>query len=168
MSAALATAFPFHSLLPRGTGADGPEHVLWPAGRGRQARFRLYPIMRTKDEHMSRTRLRYAAGLTAATAIGTVTVIAASIGFVSALLPSKAWPHSFYEYRCCHDQDCRPVPGGAIAEGPDGCVIKATGEVIAYADSRVRQSPDGRFHWCSLAGSQMGRTLCLYAPGRVF
>lgn len=83
-------------------------------------------------------------------------------------LARPAYPHSFYEYSCCHDKDCRPVPDGAITEGPNGYVVKATGEVIPYTDKRVRQSPDQNFHWCSVAGLPDSRTLCIYAPGRGF
>lgn len=73
-----------------------------------------------------------------------------------------------YPYSCCSDQDCRPVPEAAVRETVDGYVIVASGEVIPYADKRVRHSPDGEFHWCSVAGSVNGRTLCLFVPPRSF
>lgn len=79
----------------------------------------------------------------------------------------KARAHSFYEMRCCSGSlDCRPVPDGAISETPTGYRINATGEVVPYNDTRIRQSPDQQFHWCSVAGEPDSRTLCIYSPGR--
>ena len=52
----------------------------------------------------------------------------------------------------------------AISEKPQGYVINITGEVVPYADKRVRVSPDGEFHWCSVAGEEKSRTLCLFVP----
>lgn len=73
-----------------------------------------------------------------------------------------------YPYACCSDQDCRPVGSDAIGEGSAGYTIRATGEVLSYADTRVRFSPDGEFHWCSVAGGSDTRTLCLFVPPRAF
>lgn len=80
----------------------------------------------------------------------------------------EARGHDFYEYRCCSDRDCRPVAEDAISEGPNGYVVKATGEVIPYNDKRIRQSPDQFFHWCSVGGKPDSRTLCIYVPNRGF
>jgi len=71
-----------------------------------------------------------------------------------------------YPYQCCHDMDCRPVSAKSVAERPEGYVITGTGEVVGYHDSRVRQSPDGFFHWCSVAGKSNSRTICLFVPPR--
>ena len=73
-----------------------------------------------------------------------------------------------YPLACCSDFDCRAVPADWIEEGPDGFRIVITGEVIPMTDRRVRHSPDGEFHWCSVAGSDDGRTICLFAPPRSF
>lgn len=74
-----------------------------------------------------------------------------------------------YPWACCSNLDCTPVPDSAISEGPDGYTIKSTGEVIAYADKRIKDSPDGTFHWCAhRQGIDAGRTICLYVPPRGF
>lgn len=73
-----------------------------------------------------------------------------------------------YPYACCSDRDCREVSNTAVTEGPEGYVIRVTGEVLPYTDKRVRNSPDGVFHWCSVAGKMDGRTICLFVPPRSF
>jgi hypothetical protein len=94
-------------------------------------------------------------------------------------LTLPAWPHQApisvaqpegwtYPYSCCSGIDCRPVPESAVSERPDGYVIKATGEVIPYGDRRVKDSPDGDMHWCSVAGREDSRTICLFVPPRSF
>ena len=55
-----------------------------------------------------------------------------------------------------------------IRERPEGFVIGLTGEVVGYADKRIRNSPDGEYHWCSVAGRDDGRTICLFVPPRSF
>lgn len=78
-----------------------------------------------------------------------------------------------YPLACCSSIDCRQVGRGTaspvrIIEGPDGFRVSTTNEVIPYGDPRVRQSPDGEFHWCSTAGSDVGSTICIFAPPRAF
>ncbi|PRD41977.1 hypothetical protein C5748_19075 [Phyllobacterium phragmitis] len=73
-----------------------------------------------------------------------------------------------YPYQCCHDLDCRPVSARSVAERPEGYVITGTGEVVGYRDVRIRQSPDGLFHWCSVSGKSNSRTICLFVPPRSF
>lgn len=73
-----------------------------------------------------------------------------------------------YPYACCSMNDCRPVATRAISERPEGFVINVTGEVVPYRDARVRPSPDGEFHWCSVAGGDSGRTICLFVPPRAY
>src|SRR5690606_27026285 len=73
-----------------------------------------------------------------------------------------------YPYACCSNQDCREVPSTAISERPEGYVINETGEVVDYSDKRVRRSPDGMYHWCSIAGSDRSRTICLFVPPQLF
>ena len=52
----------------------------------------------------------------------------------------------------------------AISERPEGYVIKGTGEVVAYSDKRLKNSPDGEYHWCSVSGADDTRTICLFVP----
>jgi hypothetical protein len=84
-------------------------------------------------------------------------------------LPTAAQPHGWaYPVACCSGFDCREVAEADIIEGPRGYVIKTTGEVIPMTDRKVRQSPDGQFHWCSLAGKADGKTICLFVPPRAY
>jgi hypothetical protein len=71
-----------------------------------------------------------------------------------------------YPWACCHDMDCREVKATSIREGPKGYVIRSTGEVIPMTDSRIKNSPDGEYHWCSVAGRDNTRTICLFVPPR--
>jgi hypothetical protein len=73
-----------------------------------------------------------------------------------------------YPWACCSGQDCGRADGD-VTEGPDGYVIGHTGEVVPYGDRRVKDSPDGEFHWCAhRAGIDAGRTICLFVPPRGF
>lgn len=84
-------------------------------------------------------------------------------------LPTAAKPQGWsYPFSCCSGYDCREVSSKAISERPEGYVIKATGEVIAYSDARLKNSPDGATHWCSVAGADDSRTICLFVPPRGF
>jgi hypothetical protein len=74
-----------------------------------------------------------------------------------------------YSYSCCSDRDCKPVAVGEVRETPDGYLLLKTGEVVGYQDTRVKESPDGTFHVCQVAGDfEAGRILCIYAPGRSY
>ncbi|MFU0505203.1 hypothetical protein [Pseudaminobacter sp. NGMCC 1.201702] len=73
-----------------------------------------------------------------------------------------------YPLNCCSNQDCREVAHKAISERPEGYVIIGTGEVLSYKDGRVKDSPDGEYHWCSADGADDGRTICLFVPPRSF
>ncbi|MER8884820.1 hypothetical protein NKI17_20000 [Mesorhizobium sp. M0816] len=84
-------------------------------------------------------------------------------------LPTATRPQGWtYPFSCCSGYDCRDVAYNAIGERPEGYVIKGTGEVITYTDSRIKNSPDGVFHWCSVAGANDGHTICLFVPPRGF
>ena len=73
-----------------------------------------------------------------------------------------------YPLAGCSGIDCREVSAEAIIEGPEGYVIKVTGEVIPMTSRKVRDSPDGVFHWCSVKGKPDGATICLFVPPRAF
>lgn len=78
----------------------------------------------------------------------------------------KGWA---YPYSCCANHDCKEMSTRAISEKPEGYVVNDTGEVVAYADRRIRESPDGLFHWCAhQAGIDAGRTICLFVPPRAY
>lgn len=73
-----------------------------------------------------------------------------------------------YPLACCSNYDCREVADADVLERPEGYVIKVTGEVIPMTSRKVRPSPDGVFHWCSVAGKDDGKTICLFVPPRGF
>lgn len=90
-------------------------------------------------------------------------------------IPTAARPQGWsYPFSCCSGYDCREVGesrSGAkitVAEIPEGYRISSTGEVIAYSDGRLKNSPDGEYHWCSVAGQDNTRTICLFVPPRGF
>jgi hypothetical protein len=97
----------------------------------------------------------------------------ASLAFLSFAHPSTALAHEAasgfkYPLECCSDQDCRQVSDAAVTERTDGYVIKATGERVKYTDPRIRDSPDGVYHWCSAQGADDTRTICLFVPPHSF
>lgn len=73
-----------------------------------------------------------------------------------------------YPFSCCSGLDCREVADQAIGETATGYKIKATNELISYGDTRIKDSPSGRFHRCSVAGADDSRTICLFIPPRSF
>lgn len=101
--------------------------------------------------------------------LGSLTgLISVSVGVMTASGHDapKGWT---YPWSCCSNQDCQEVTGRGISERPDGYVINAIGEVVAYADKRVKDSPDGEYHWCAhKAGIDAGRTICLFVPPKGF
>ena len=80
--------------------------------------------------------------------------------------PTAAKPQGWsYPFACCANYDCHEVSQTSISERPEGYVIKDTGEVLAYSDRRIKDSPDGEFHWCAHeAGLDAGKTICLFVP----
>jgi hypothetical protein len=64
--------------------------------------------------------------------------------------------------------DCSQVRDQAVLEGPRGYVITLTGELITPRDTRIKNSPDGLFHQCTVAGEPAGRTVCLFVPPRSY
>lgn len=108
--------------------------------------------------------------------IATVWVLSCSAVLASAAMAAAhdarqtaAKPNGWsYPFSCCSGYDCREVPQTSISERPEGYVIKGTGEVVAYSDGRLKESPDGEYHWCSVAGANDGRTICLFVPPRSY
>ncbi len=80
---------------------------------------------------------------------------------------SQAAAHSWYDYDCCSDRDCKPISKDDVKATDNGWRILATNEVIPYTS--VRRSPDGRFHRCTKAFDPASTvkwdvTICLYVP----
>ncbi|TIR15633.1 MAG: hypothetical protein E5X34_28245 [Mesorhizobium sp.] len=98
-------------------------------------------------------------------AVGAVSVLAPPAVAHDAQ-PTAAVPQGWkYPFACCANFDCKEVPQSSISERPDGYVIKGTGEVVAYSDKRIKNSPDGEYHWCAhQAGLDAGKTICLFVP----
>ena len=84
--------------------------------------------------------------------------------------PSRSQPLGWtYDYSCCSAFDCRPLASNAVAETPQGYVIKLTGEVIPYGDKRLKQSKDEFYHQCTIGGDPNAKhSICLYTPDRGF
>jgi len=94
-------------------------------------------------------------------------VVLLFVGFMAfPALPHEAESGWSYPLSCCSDRDCRHVEAGAVRQTPDGYQIAATGEILPYADRRIRPSPDGLYHWCADAASP--RTICLFVPVMAF
>lgn len=73
-----------------------------------------------------------------------------------------------YPGGCCSSNDCRRADD-EVKETANGYQIAETGEVVPYGDVRIKDSPDGEFHWCRhLAGVDAGKTICLFVPPRGF
>jgi hypothetical protein len=84
-------------------------------------------------------------------------------------VPTAARPNGWsYPFACCSGYDCREVSSKQISERPEGYVIQGTGEIVAYSDGRLKNSPDGEYHWCSVAGQDNTRTICLFVPPRSY
>jgi hypothetical protein len=79
--------------------------------------------------------------------------------------PTTAQPLGWtYPWSCCSGMDCVPKTKG-ISETPEGYVVDETHEVIPYGDKRIKDSPDGLFHWCSHVNTDH-KTICLFVPPR--
>lgn len=84
-------------------------------------------------------------------------------------LPTAAQPEGWsYPTSCCSGYDCRQVPASMIKETGAGYTIMYTGEFLYQNDPKIRPSPDGMYHWCSVAGEDTGKTLCLFVPQPAF
>lgn len=69
-----------------------------------------------------------------------------------------------YDLGCCSNADCRQIKDTDISTTDKGYVIKATGELLIYGDKKIKPSPDGAYHRCSVKGEDKTRTFCLYVP----
>lgn len=79
--------------------------------------------------------------------------------------PTAAMPLGWsYPFNCCSNTDCHQIKSTAIHEAKTGYVINATGELISYGDKRLKDSPDGLYHQCTVQGKTDTKTLCLFVP----
>ncbi|TGP28263.1 hypothetical protein EN875_032250 [Mesorhizobium sp. M2D.F.Ca.ET.232.01.1.1] len=95
-----------------------------------------------------------------------VFIIAGGFAHAHDAPPTAKLPQGWsYPFACCANYDCRQATG-EISERPDGYHTPA-GEVIPYSDKRIKDSPDGEFHWCAhQSGLDAGKTICLFVPGK--
>ncbi len=118
------------------------------------------------DHHTTGLRRKLA---TATFAMAAAAVVFSSPAAAHDAKPTAARPQGWkYPFSCCSGYDCREVSAKQISERPEGYVIAGTGEVVAYSDARLKNSPDGEFHWCSVAGADDSRTICLFVPPRSY
>ncbi|MDQ6437249.1 hypothetical protein RB623_24625 [Mesorhizobium sp. LHD-90] len=118
-------------------------------------------------------RSAHARALAAFAVIGVVSCSGVFFGGAPAVAhdatPTAAKPNGWaYPFSCCSGYDCREVPQTSISERPEGYVIGSTGEVLGYRDARLKDSPDGEYHWCSVAGADDSRTICLFVPPKSY
>jgi hypothetical protein len=107
---------------------------------------------------------------TAKAALAAITLLGQSLPLAAHdALPTSAKPKGWsYPFACCSGIDCREVSAKSISERPEGYVIAGTGELVSYSDNRIKDSPDGEFHWCSIDGKADTRTICLFVPPRAY
>lgn len=80
-------------------------------------------------------------------------------------MPANA--HSWYDGDCCSDRDCRPIPATEVREMAwDRVLDLISGQELRGA--QVRQSQDGEWHICNVAGNRKARPLCVYRPVPAF
>lgn len=75
-----------------------------------------------------------------------------------------------YDWQCCNNRDCGPIPDEMVVPTSSGWYLLTTHETIPYGSPKIRKSQDGHFHQCIREGYSMpidpeGHTLCLYTPG---
>jgi hypothetical protein len=101
--------------------------------------------------------------------LGALIALAATPAGAHDAIPTAAKPQGWkYPFSCCSGFDCREVSSKQVSEKPEGYVITNTGEIVAYGDARLKDSPDGEYHWCSVAGADDSRTICLFVPPRSY
>jgi hypothetical protein len=102
-------------------------------------------------------------------ATGAIAVLSAPV-FAHDAKPTAARPLGWsYPFACCANYDCRTTHTGEVLEKPEGYLIAGTGEIVPMSDKRVKDSPDGEFHWCAhQAGLDAGKTICLFVPPRSY
>ncbi len=115
---------------------------------------------------MNQIPLKY--GVVAGLGIGLVWLSYNFPAFAHDAVPTAAKPQGWsYPFSCGSGMDCREVKAGEkgiVQETERGYVIKTTGEIIPFNDKRIKNSPDGEFHWCSHGGRDTGGTICLFVP----
>ncbi len=99
-----------------------------------------------------------------------VLVLSSAPAFAHIATPTAGQPFGWlYDATCCSTKDCKELAPGEIKSIQGGWRVESTGEVIPYADRRIKQSKDDRFHRCAAKGDFTLKTsLCLYIPEMSF
>jgi len=109
-----------------------------------------------------------------------IAILVSAVGFGGSMLvfATEAWPHEAiptaaqplgwtYGWECCSGLDCAQAADEAVSTGPTGYRITMTGEVIGYADKRIKRSRDEFYHRCTHGGNLNDpKSICLYVPDR--
>jgi len=73
-----------------------------------------------------------------------------------------------YDLSCCSGIDCRQIASDDLKEQPDVYFITIGHATVPYNDTRIKNSPDGNVHWCTVNGRDDGKTICLYIPPKAY
>jgi len=73
--------------------------------------------------------------------------------------------HSWYDDKCCHDKDCRPVPCEEIEKISDGWLWRdrATEQRHWFPHDRLKASHDDACHVC-VSPKTIPSGICIYLP----
>lgn len=73
--------------------------------------------------------------------------------------------HSWYDDKCCHDKDCRPVPCEEIEKISDGWLWRdrATEQRHWFPHDRLKASHDDACHVC-VSSKTIPSGICIYLP----
>ena len=104
-------------------------------------------------------------------ALSTAIALTGLVTLASALIAGQSRAHDAptgwrYSALCCSNRDCRQDDNAASVV-KDGWMVRQTGEVIPWGDSRIKDAPDGLTHICMSAAdfeSANAQVLCLYVP----
>lgn len=96
-----------------------------------------------------------------------ILIIILFIGFALQKATTPANAHSWYDGDCCSDRDCRPISASEVRElAWDRVLDLVSGQEVRGA--QIRQSKDGDWHICNVAGDRKARPLCVYRPVPAF
>jgi hypothetical protein len=89
----------------------------------------------------------------------------AILGLLASSLPAVAHraPSGWqYPVSCCSKANCYEIDPAEVENVMGAYKILATGQFFGF--SRVKISPDGHYHRCSLRGDRKTTTVCLFVP----
>lgn len=84
-------------------------------------------------------------------------------------------PNHWYDWYCCHQQDCAPiidwheVEGGWIITNKQNLMAFLPKDYMTNSQITVKPSKDGEYHACinpdmRKASDKKGRVICVYVP----